>query len=52
MDSGDPIQIQVVALVCYETSFPSAQDLLLNLPELKNEILSGKLSWSNFQESI
>ncbi len=51
MESGDPSQAQVVALVCYESSFPSAKDLLLKLPKQKNEILSGKLSWSNFQES-
>lgn len=47
--SSDPADQQAAALVCAETSFPPAHELLHLYPELENGIRSQRISWNHLE---
>jgi len=48
---ADPVQPAAAALACSQSSFPEAQTLLTQYPQLQAEIQSGQLSWDSLMQT-
>jgi hypothetical protein len=43
--ADDPVQHRAAALACFKSSFPAAQELLRQRPDLQQQIEAGALTW-------
>lgn len=51
-DSEDALEREAAALACYESSYESARKLVEQNPDLKTNIVKGRISWSTIAERM